>query len=104
MNLFIEGFKKYSKYFQKENIKIVFSGRKEPLREDVLKVMDEITNMTKDNTLGTLNVCINYGGRAEIIDATKKILNDNIKDLTETSLRRNISIIRQSPFLFNFPS
>ena len=37
-------------------------------------------------------------------DATKgKILIDgvNIKDLTEESLRKNISIIRQSPFLFN---
>lgn len=88
MNLFIEGFKKDSKYFQKENIKIVFSGRKEPLRKDVLKVMDEITNMTKDNTLGTLNVCINYGGRAEIIDATKRIINDNIKDLNEDTFKK----------------
>ena len=37
-------------------------------------------------------------------DATKgKILIDdiNIEDLDETSLRNNISIIRQSPFLFN---
>jgi undecaprenyl diphosphate synthase len=55
------------------NIKIIFSGRQEPLREDVLKSMHEITEITKNNTGGIFNVCINYGSRAEIVDATKKI-------------------------------
>lgn len=88
MNLFIESFKQNTKYFQKENIKVIFSGRKEPLRKDVLETMDKITEMTKNNTLGTLNVCINYGGRAEIIDATKNIIKDNIKDIDENTFKK----------------
>lgn len=88
MNLFLEGFKKDSKYFQKENIKVVFSGRKEPLSENVLKAMNDLAEMTKDNTLGTLNICLNYGGRAEIIDATKKIINDNIKEIDEEVFKK----------------
>ena len=88
MNLFIEGFKKDSKYFQKENIKVVFSGRKEPLRSDVLKAMDELTEMTKNNTLGTLNICLNYGGRAEIMDAAKKMINDNVKEINEETFKK----------------
>ena len=75
MNLFVNGFKK-DKFYLKENIKVVFSGRKEPLRQDVLDAMDKIVSDTKDNTKGILNICLNYGSRSEIIDATKKIVNE----------------------------
>ena len=88
MNLFVEGFKQNVKYFQKENIKVIFSGRKEPLRKDVLEAMDEMTEMTKNNTLGTLNICINYGGRAEIIDATKRILEDKVEKIDESTFNK----------------
>jgi len=83
MDLFMHGFNNDAKYFQKENIKVVFSGRKDNLRKDVLDAMDKITDMTKDNTLGTLNICLNYGGRAEIVDAVNKIINDKKKEVTE---------------------
>lgn len=72
MNLFVNGFKK-DKFYKKENIKVIFSGRKNPLNEDVINAMETITEETKDNTGGILNVCLNYGGRSEIIDSTKKI-------------------------------
>ena len=78
MNLFIEGFKKDSKFFNEENIKVVFSGTKENLRSDVIKAMEEMTEKTKNNTLGTLNICLNYGGRQEIIDAINKIKEDDV--------------------------
>ena len=35
--------------------------------------MDEIEEITKNNDAHILNICINFGGRADIIDATKKI-------------------------------
>lgn len=75
MNLFVNGFKK-DKFYLKENIKVVFSGRKEPLRQDVLEAMDKIVSDTKNNTKGILNICLNYGSRSEIIDATKRIANE----------------------------
>ena len=84
MRLFTKKFKSDGKKYQKENIKVVFSGRREPLSEAVLKTMDEITEMTKNNTGGILNFCLNYGGHAEIIDACLKIHheleNGNIKE------------------------
>lgn len=75
MNLFVNGFKK-DKFYQKENIKVIFSGRKEPLSDEVIDAMETIAMETEDNTGGILNVCLNYGGRSEIIDATKNIIND----------------------------
>lgn len=89
MNLFVTKFKSMSKKFNKENIRIVFSGRREPLNEEVLNVIDEITEQTKNNSKGTINFCLNYGGHSEIIDAAKKISIDyhndqiNLKDLDE---------------------
>ena len=88
MNLFVNGFKK-DKFYLKENIKVVFSGRKEPLRQDVLDAMDKIVSDTKDNAKGILNICLNYGSRSEIVDATKKIVNEvengklNIDEINE---------------------
>lgn len=82
MNLFIKMFKNKMKKIQDEGIKIVFSGRRHPLREDVLSAMDEIVDKTKNNKNGILNICLNYGGQEEIVDASKKfaldILNKNI--------------------------
>ncbi len=72
MDLFMQGFNKDAKYFQKENIKVVFSGRKDNLRQDVIDAMNKMIENTKDNTLGTLNICLNYGGRAEIVDAVNQ--------------------------------
>ncbi len=78
MNLFTSKFKKDAKIYNKENIKVVFSGRREPLRDDVLKTIDEITETTKKNTKGIINFCLNYGGQFEIIDAVKKLSQDNV--------------------------
>lgn len=36
--------------------------------------MDKIIEETKNNKRGILNICLNYGGQEEIIDATKKIV------------------------------
>lgn len=73
MNLIVTSFKTKMKKIQKEGIKIIFSGRKSPLRKEVLDAMEEIKEKTKNNTNGILNICINYGGQEEIIDSAKKI-------------------------------
>ena len=78
MNLFIKMFKTKFKTLNKKGIRVTFSGRKEPLREDVLESMESIKELTKNNTKGTLNICLNYGGQEEIVDAIKKIVNDKV--------------------------
>jgi len=42
-------------------------------------VIKEVEESTKNNTRGILNICLNYGGRAEIVDASKKIVKDVIE-------------------------
>ena len=80
MNLFVKAFKEYAKELKKHDVKVVFSGRRlEPLPKKVIEVMEEAEEMTKDCTSGILNICVNYGGHAEIVDAVKNIVNDNVK-------------------------
>lgn len=76
MNLIVEYFKKKASKFNENNIKVLISGRKNNLRNDVLKIIEYIQDTTKNNTGGTLNICFNYGGQEEIIDASKKIAKD----------------------------
>jgi len=76
MNLFVEGFKSDSNFFLKNNIKVIFSGREKPLSDKVLKVMKRLEEKTKSCTGGILNVCLNYGGQTEIVDACKKVIED----------------------------
>jgi len=89
MDLFIKMFNSDFKSLKDNGVKVVFSGRREPLRQDVLDSMEYITEETKNNTKMTLNVCLNYGGHSEIVDATKKICenvisgNIKIEDINE---------------------
>lgn len=80
MNLFTAKFSEELNTFHDDNIKVVFSGRREKLSKKLLEVMDKLTEKTKYNTGGILNICLNYSARNEIIDMVKKIKNEDIND------------------------
>ncbi len=91
MNLLIKFFKKKVKKFNDNNIRVMISGRRENLRSDVLEAIDSIQNSTKNNNGGILNICLNYGGVEEIIDASKKIAIDyNKNNLSLDKLDKNV--------------
>ncbi len=76
-------FRLLSKYIQREidemdsnNIRICFMGRREGLPRKALADMDTCLARTSNNTALTVNIAINYGGRAEIVDATQRIVAD----------------------------
>lgn len=89
MDLFVKFFTKKKKIFIKEELKVVFSGSKNRLRDDVVNGMKELEECTKDFNRGVFNICLNYGGRLEIVDAIKKISSEvetgklNIEDINE---------------------
>lgn len=96
MKLFIKMFKTNAKEFIKDKIKVVFSGSRNNLSEELNNAMDDLEEKTKDFENGIFNVCLNYGGRSEIIDATKKIaklVKDGklaIEDIDEEVLDNNM--------------
>ena len=96
MNLFMKWFEKSRKQYKNENIKIVFSGRKEPLSDKIYNKMKVLEEDTKNSTGLVVNFCLNYGGRAEIIDTTKKIVKQvqycliDLVDITEEYFSKNL--------------
>ncbi len=75
MDLFVKMFSVKKKMFIKNELKVLFSGRRDNLRDDVRESIEKLEEVTKDFKRGVLNICLNYGGRYEIIDMTKKIAN-----------------------------
>ncbi len=73
MDLFVKMFTSKKKIFIKNELKVIFSGRRDNLRDDVRNSIIKLEESTKDLTRGVFNICLNYGGRYEIVDMTKKI-------------------------------
>lgn len=76
MSLFKIYFKSVIKNTGNENIKIVFSGSDNNLSPALKKMKYEIMEKTKNNTGLILNLCFNYGGRVEIVEAIKNMIPD----------------------------
>lgn len=79
----------FSKRADLENIKINVIGDLERLSEKLQKSIKNCVERTVGNTGLTLNIAFNYGGRAEMIKATKEIAQDfkdgkiSLHDITE---------------------
>lgn len=59
-----------------ENVQVKMMGYKDQLPVHTLNAIEKAIEETKNNTGLILNFALNYGGRAEIIDAVKQVLND----------------------------
>ena len=73
-------FRLMSKYIHKEieeihrnNIRVRFMGRMDRLPKRAVKDLQYCMDLTRDNTALDFCVAINYGGRAEIVDAAQHI-------------------------------
>ena len=60
----------------KNNMKVRVIGDKSRLSEDIINKINELEEVTKNNTGITFSIAINYGSRDEIIRAVKKISKD----------------------------
>jgi undecaprenyl diphosphate synthase len=80
-------------------VRIRWVGREQKLWSSVLSELREAEELTKSNKVLTLNMCVNYGGRAEIVDAitsiSKAIKSKKIK--TESITEKNFAKYLYSP-------
>ena len=54
-------------------VRVRWAGRRPRLWRSVIKELEIAEELTKDNDVLTLTMCVNYGGRAEIADAAAAI-------------------------------
>lgn len=62
----------------REGVCLRYIGRLERLPEHIKQKVLEAIELTKDNRRLILNVAFNYGGRAEIVDAIRKMMRDGV--------------------------
>ena len=94
MKLFQSYLDDYSKRADSENIKVKIIGSKKGLSEKMQKSIEKCMERTKNNTGITFNIALNYGGREEILHATRKIAEQvknnrlNHEDIKEEDIER----------------
>jgi len=57
-------------------VRVRWAGREPRLWRSVIKELRVAEELTRDNDVLTLTMCVNYGGRAEIADAAKSLARD----------------------------
>jgi len=70
--------------FNKYNIRVRFLGEESQLSAKVLKAIRNAEEKTKDNSGGTLLLCVNYGGKQEIASAVTRLIDDKPDNKTVT--------------------
>lgn len=60
----------------RKGVRLRHLGRLDNLPADIQRAINEMVELTKNNTKIAVNVCFNYGGRAELVDAIRQIVAD----------------------------
>src|SRR5579885_91385 len=60
----------------REGVRLRHLGRLQDLSPDIQEAIHYMQDLTRNNTRLSLNVCFNYGGRAELVDAVRQIIAD----------------------------
>lgn len=68
---------KKTDFFERSKVKINFIGRLNMLPKKIQKKILDVEKLTENFAKRTVNIAIGYGGRAEIVDAAKKIALDH---------------------------
>ncbi|MFA6394031.1 MAG: polyprenyl diphosphate synthase [Patescibacteria group bacterium] len=74
MKLLRQNIEEAAKDAVEKNYRLVFGGRVGELPGDLPQIIKETMDATKGGKAGTINVCLNYNGRTEIIDAVRKMV------------------------------
>lgn len=95
MKVFDKSFKKLIKEeakLKKDQVKIRFIGRLNLLPSTIQEQIKILENMTKDHKKYTVNFAVAYSGRAEILDAVKRIAKKGLKpdQITESNFEKEL--------------
>ena len=83
---------------EKDKVKVNFIGRINMFPKSLQEVMNKLMEKTKQNNKLIVNFAMAYGGRAEIIDATRKLSEQvkkgklDVRDINEKTFSKNLYI------------
>ena len=88
MRLFHETMQREIDEMHRRGVRIVVSGRRDGLSSRMRDRIEEALARTARNTNGVLNVCLNYGGRAELVDSVRRLVEEGVpaREIDETAI------------------
>lgn len=98
MSLFLESLKKNLDDLCKQNIRVRIVGDRTPFSEKLLKQIDYSEQVTLHNTGLNLVIAINYSGRWDIIQATRRLAEQieqhsmDLSDITDESFQKHLCL------------
>ena len=92
MRLFHEAFRRELEEIHERGIRVLVSGRRSELSRSMQRQIEEAEARTAGNRNGVLNVCLNYGGRAEVVDAVRSLIGSGVspEDVDEETLAAHL--------------
>jgi undecaprenyl diphosphate synthase len=73
MKLFLEALQREVDELHRNNVRLRFIGARDRLQVDLVDKITSGERLTKDNTGLTLNIAVAYGGRWDIVNATRRL-------------------------------
>ncbi len=86
MSLFEDYLKECCEKIIARNIKMNFFGDLSVLNDSLLKLIDEVEKLSEKCTGNSLNLCINYGGRMEIVNAVNNLIKAGKTEISEKDI------------------
>lgn len=79
MRLLVRVLNREVRALHENGVRLVHLGRLDALDEHIRRRVEEAIELTRNNDRMTVAVAFNYGGRAEIVDAVRRIVADGVR-------------------------
>jgi undecaprenyl diphosphate synthase len=90
MNLFVHYLSNEAKSLHEKNIKLLISGSRAELSDKLNTAIDEAEKLTAGNSRGVINICLNYGGRKELVDAVNALMHEGKTTITAEDISSHV--------------
>ncbi len=90
MDLFVYYLANEAKDLHAKNIKLLISGSRAELSDKLNAAIDEAEKLTASNSRGVINICLNYGGRQELVDAVNNLMKEGKTAVTAEDLSQHL--------------
>lgn len=81
------------KKLHRAGFRVRFFGSREGIALSLLRDMDAAVELTKDNNRATINLCFNYGGRRDLVEAVAEIVRSGVpaEEVNEAVIAEHLS-------------
>lgn len=90
MDLFIHYLGQEAASLHSKNIKLLVSGSRAELSDKLVEAIEQAEQLTAGNSRGVINICLNYGGRQELVDAVNHLIQEGKTAVTADDLSQNL--------------